>query len=135
MPNASLFSEPLIGRTPARGRAVAAGPYKAIATAALVGLVPVGAAAQPRPNASHWHYPHMMGDGGWLAMIFGPIFMLVPLVVLIAVVVLAARGFSGPWRFGDRASERTPLDLLKERFARGEIDKEEYEERRRILSE
>jgi putative membrane protein len=30
---------------------------------------------------------------------------------------------------------RTPLDILKERFARGEIDKEEYEERRRTLGE
>jgi putative membrane protein len=30
---------------------------------------------------------------------------------------------------------RTPLDILKERFARGEIDKQEYEERRRVLGE
>lgn len=68
-------------------------------------------------------------------MIFGPIFMLVPLVVLIAVVVIAARWFGSPWRAGDRPPERTPLDVLKERFARGEIDKEEYEERRRVLSD
>jgi hypothetical protein len=30
---------------------------------------------------------------------------------------------------------KTPFDILKERFARGEIDKEELEERRRLLAE
>jgi putative membrane protein len=30
---------------------------------------------------------------------------------------------------------QTPLDILKERFARGDIDKPEYEDRRRILSD
>jgi Short C-terminal domain len=41
---------------------------------------------------------------------------------------LAGQGSAGPAR-------PTPLDVLKERFARGEIDQEEFEVRRRALSE
>ena len=33
------------------------------------------------------------------------------------------------------ASGKTSLDILKERFARGEIDKDEYQERKRILGD
>ena len=31
--------------------------------------------------------------------------------------------------------EKTAIEILQERFARGEIDKEEFEERRRVLDE
>jgi putative membrane protein len=32
-----------------------------------------------------------------------------------------------------RLPHNTSLDILKERFARGEIDKDEFEERRKVL--
>jgi putative membrane protein len=58
---------------------------------------------------------------------------------VIAIVVLVVRWLGGPWH-GQAPSQhvspgRTPLDILKERFARGEIDKQEFEERRRVLGE
>lgn len=38
------------------------------------------------------------------------------------------------WKIsGNRKKNETPLDILKRRFAKGEITKEEYEEQKRIL--
>ena len=34
---------------------------------------------------------------------------------------------------GDRSESRRALDILKERFARGEISQAQYEEQRRLL--
>lgn len=84
--------------------------------------------------------PHMMGwDGGYSMMFFGPLFMLLFLAVLIAAVVLLVRWAGGSWPALTAPPHappgRTPLDILKERFARGEIDKDEFEERRRVLGE
>ncbi len=80
----------------------------------------------------------MIWDGDWHAMFFGPLFMILLLAVLIAAVILFARGLGGPWTPAPphhTLPGRTPLDILKERFARGEIDKDEFEERRRVLGE
>ena len=82
--------------------------------------------------------PHMW-NGGWSGWIFGPIMMIFFLVVAVAVIVLVVRWLSGSGR-GSSAQQhapsgKTPVDILKERFAKGEIDKEEFEERRRVLGE
>ena len=54
-------------------------------------------------------------------------------------VLLVVRAFfGGPWHGAppyQGPPSRTPLDILKERFARGEIDKQDFEERRRVLGE
>ena len=65
------------------------------------------------------------------------------IVLLVVLVVLAIRwllrslnGSSGPGGIsvGDSATtEDSALALLRERFARGEIDADEYEQRRRTL--
>ncbi|MCH7880487.1 MAG: SHOCT domain-containing protein [Proteobacteria bacterium] len=74
---------------------------------------------------------------GWGGMIFGPIIMIVVLVLVVALVVLLVRWLVGPGRGGVpyNPPDKTPLDILKERFAKGEIDQEEFEERRRVLGE
>ncbi len=74
----------------------------------------------------------MMMGGGMMGgmmnmMLFGTL-LVVALVV--AGVVLLLRLF----RTRINASERTPLTILQERFARGELNIEEYQERRSILA-
>tara|TARA_R110000787_G_scaffold215896_1_gene325072 strand:- start:893 stop:1225 length:333 start_codon:yes stop_codon:yes gene_type:complete len=80
-----------------------------------------------------YHGPHMMW-GGWF---MGPIMMIVFLAVAVIVVVLIVRWLNGSSQ-GDSYSHpvrpaQTPVDILKERLARGEIDRDEFEERRRLL--
>ena len=82
--------------------------------------------------------PHMMWNGGgWYGLFIGPILMIIFIGIVVAVVVLLVRWLGGSTSgiSSSTASARDPLDILKEGFARGEIDKEEYEERRRVLRE
>lgn len=79
-----------------------------------------------------------MWNGGWYGWFFGPMMMIAFIAVAVVVVVVLVRGLGGRADGSsvtpDLSRER-PLDILKERFARGEIDKEEFEERRRLLGE
>jgi putative membrane protein len=113
--------------------------FHPIAAATAAAAVPSWAWAQggaPDPDR-YWYGPQMMWGGGY-GMIFGPIFMILVLVAVIATVVLIVRWAGGPWQppaLPHHAPGRQPLDILKERFARGEIDKAEFDERRRVLGE
>jgi putative membrane protein len=92
-------------------------------------------AQQPRGD---YYGPHMMWNSGWwYGMFFGPILMIVFIGIAVVVVVLLVRWLGGsiPGLGSPTPTERDPLDILKERFARGEIDKEEFEERRKVLRE
>lgn len=78
-------------------------------------------------------YMHGWGMGG-----YSMVFMVLFWVVLIAGVVLLVRYLMTSTRgvSGTAKDERSnALDILKERYARGEIDKEEFEEKKKdILS-
>ena len=77
--------------------------------------------------------PHMMWGGGWAGWIVGPLMMIVLLAIAVAVVLALVRAFGGGPPPAHGATHRDPLDILKERYAKGEIDREEFEERRRVL--
>lgn len=103
-------------------------------------LAPAWAWAQQAEPYRRGYDPHMMDwGGGWYGMIFGPLFMILILAIVIAVAVILVRWLSGPGYGGHPSHHgppgRTALDILKERYARGEIDKEEFEERRRVIGE
>lgn len=71
--------------------------------------------------------------GGWgFAML---LMSLLFLALIVVGVVLVARSFSPGDRSQQGPTDGRALDILDERFARGEIDQKEYEERRRILTD
>ena len=104
--------------------------------AALLVLLSTLTTAAAADQGNHPYGPHMWGGGGWMGWFVGPVMMVAMIAVVVAVVVLVIRWLGGPGRGSvhpPASPEKTPLDILKERYARGEIDKEEYEERRRVL--
>jgi putative membrane protein len=111
------------------------------ATGAALILLPSAVLAEATSDTDKYGYgPRMMwwDGGGWYGMIFGPLFMILLLALVIAVAVLLVRWLGGPWQgmpSHHGPPPRTPLDILKERFARGEIDKNEFDDRRRVLGE
>ncbi len=76
---------------------------------------------------------------GWGWMIFGGLMMIVFWGGLIALIVLAVRGLMGGGQPRETSYRRPPessaLEILKIRYAKGEITKEEYEQMRRDLLE
>ena len=92
----------------------------------------LGALADSPEGAGYGH--HGMWGGGWGGMFFGFIMMLLVIAAIAAAVVLVARVLGGAGSGTGRPSGKTPKDILEERFARGEIDAAEFEERRRALA-
>jgi putative membrane protein len=97
------------------------------------------------PQGYYWPAPwHMWGDGyGWH---FWWMFLLMMLfmVVIFAVIFFLARGFSGHgyhhWGPPSHTMNRSwgdpsysALQILNERFARGEIQKDEYTEKKAAI--
>ena len=77
----------------------------------------------------HWG----MGYGvGWIFMV---LFWLLVIVAIAAVVKWLFTSTRSPATHTPTPNGKSPLDVLKMRYARGEIGREEYEERRRVLEE
>ncbi len=87
---------------------------------------------------SGWQYggwgmmgPGMMGGFSWMWLI--PVFWMVFLGLIIWAIVASIRS-SSESRGSDFSEADSALELLKKRYARGEIDKQEYEEKKKDLT-
>ncbi|MEW5530682.1 MULTISPECIES: SHOCT domain-containing protein [Streptomyces] len=72
-------------------------------------------------------YDHGMGGWGWVAMTFTMVLLVALAVAGVVLLLRSVDGFlSGP---GQPPAAPSAKQVLAERFARGEIDEEEYEQR------
>ncbi len=75
----------------------------------------------------------MGGWGGWGWPFMG-IIPLILLALLVAAVVLLVRGVSGTGEAHPPPARRSPaLDVLEERYARGEINRDEYLQKKKDI--
>jgi putative membrane protein len=102
----------------------------AIAIFLLIVIPPIWAAATGW-SGSNWGMmgPGMMGSFGmgW----FMPIFMIIFWVLIIWAIVALIRGLSSSGNSAKQAD--SAVEILKKRYAQGEISKQEYEEKKKDL--
>ncbi len=85
---------------------------------------------------------HMMNDYGWGwgmgGMLVGMVLFWVVFIAAIVMLVRCMMRCGGAGQRSDagrRQRENTALDILKERYARGEIEREEFEQKKRDLQD
>ena len=89
-----------------------------------------------------WYYGNGPGGGGWWFMAF---MMIAFWVVVVIVVIAALRHWRGPGHQHQHVGpyppaptappSENPLEVLRLRLAKGEIDADEFERRRALLNE
>lgn len=80
----------------------------------------------PGPWMMYWGH----GAGWWIF----PLVMIV-IMVIFCFLMFGRRGWRSPWcDTGERGNAESPLDILNKRYAKGEIGREEFEEKKQDLT-
>ncbi|MBC8338285.1 MAG: SHOCT domain-containing protein [Alphaproteobacteria bacterium] len=107
-------------------------------TAATALLLPVAVMLTPMvawangggPGGGYRHGYGMGGHG-----LFGPLIMILVIAAIVVAVVLIMRGTGGPRSAHNGKPRKTPQDILRERYARGDITTKDYQERLKVLGD
>jgi putative membrane protein len=75
-----------------------------------------------------------MGSWGWGWGVFGALHMVLWWVLIILGIVVLIKWLSASGSRPERDTGNRALEVLKERYARGEIGKDEFEQKKRDLS-
>lgn len=80
-----------------------------------------------QPNNSMMNFGFTpFGGFGWIFMVFWWVLIIAGIVALIKLLTSQSRG--------THDHKKSPLEILKERYAKGEIDKKEFEDKKRDLT-
>jgi putative membrane protein len=77
---------------------------------------------------------HDMGTWGW-GMGFGWFFMILFWALVILGIIAIVKWLAGSSGTSGTPSSKTARQILEERYARGEIDREEFEQKKRDLEQ
>lgn len=120
-----------------KNRAIAPMVAGILYTTATAAMAQVGEIPERFGQYNHGH-DMMWGSNQWggFGMVLGPIFMILIVVGIVAAIIYLLRlfGAAGPATSSHAAHDRA-LALLKERYAKGEIDSTEFAERKKLLAD
>lgn len=102
-----------------------------IAVCATLGVF--GVAGFASANMMGWGYDGGMMGGGFGGL-FGGLFMLLWWAIIIVAIVALVKWVANQTKGAHGGHDKTPLDILKERYAKGEINKEEFEAKKKDLA-